>query len=90
MKPLRIPPWLWVVILIGWLITVLFVLAIPEPAGSQGVYPPPAYPTYLPPPPTIYRPTPTTTPGPVCCYVMLPLVTSANITFGIEPGRVTP
>jgi anti-sigma factor ChrR (cupin superfamily) len=60
-KPLRIPPWLWVVILIGWLITVLFVLAIPEPAGSQGVYPPPAYPTYLPPPPTIYRPTPTTT-----------------------------
>jgi len=71
---------------LGVLLFVVLALLFESAASGQGPYP---YPTYLPPPAPIYRPTPTTTPGPVCCVVFAPMVQSANIIYAI-PERGTP
>lgn len=84
MKRLSVARWMWLLIVVGWVIAVWLILSAPHPAGGASLpYPAPA--TILPPPPPIYRPTATTTPGPVCCYVYAPALWSANITFGVWP-----
>lgn len=82
MTPLRLRPWMIILAVTVWIVALWLLFTLPEPAGGQGVYPPP---TYLPPPAPVFRPTPTTTPGPVCCVVYAPAISSGNITAEVWP-----